>query len=182
MFDEETNTPAKARTSNLNEELGQIDIIFSDKTGTLTRNEMEFTKVTIGGIAYGTGLTEIAVAKLKREGKPIPEPDPHRFAGADPNFRFNDERLLQAMRSEGSQGKLVRRFMTALSVCHTVYPELKEDGSMHYEASSPDEAALVQAAKNFGFVFNYRTPDAVIVEVLGNDCPFQVSISFILRC
>ena len=37
MYDAETDTPALARTSNLNEELGQIQYIFSDKTGTLTK-------------------------------------------------------------------------------------------------------------------------------------------------
>ena len=85
MYDEVSNTPANARTSNLNEELGQVDItffkaihvihlgrkkylgeylpflfilfqvkfIFSDKTGTLTRNVMVFRKCTIAGIKYG---------------------------------------------------------------------------------------------------------------------------------
>ena len=54
-FDEEMNhngTLAKARTSNLNEELGQISYIFTDKTGTLTENIMEFKKCSIGGELY----------------------------------------------------------------------------------------------------------------------------------
>ncbi|KXJ22396.1 phospholipid-transporting ATPase IA [Exaiptasia diaphana] len=52
MYHVDSDTPAMARTSNLNEELGQVKYIFSDKTGTLTRNVMEFKKSTIGGISY----------------------------------------------------------------------------------------------------------------------------------
>lgn len=52
IYHEESDTAAAARTSSLVEELGQVDYIFSDKTGTLTRNIMEFKMCTIGGIPY----------------------------------------------------------------------------------------------------------------------------------
>lgn len=57
MYYEETDTPAMARTSNLNEELGQVKYIFSDKTGTLTRNIMEFKKCTVGAEIYDVADT-----------------------------------------------------------------------------------------------------------------------------
>lgn len=56
MYDEKTQTPAKARTTTLNEELGQIQYIFSDKTGTLTQNVMTFNKCCINGQSYGDSV------------------------------------------------------------------------------------------------------------------------------
>jgi magnesium-transporting ATPase (P-type) len=55
----------------LNEDLGQINFIFSDKTGTLTCNKMDFMKFSVDSIAYGIGITEIARAAAKREGREI---------------------------------------------------------------------------------------------------------------
>lgn len=53
MFHKKSQTFAKARTTTLNEELGQIQYIFSDKTGTLTQNIMTFNKCSIVGRAFG---------------------------------------------------------------------------------------------------------------------------------
>uniref|UniRef100_A0A5B6ZSR3 Phospholipid-transporting ATPase n=1 Tax=Davidia involucrata TaxID=16924 RepID=A0A5B6ZSR3_DAVIN len=66
MYDEESGTPAQARTSNLNEELGQVDTILSDKTGTLTCNQMDFLKCSIAGTAYGMRSTEVELAAAKQ--------------------------------------------------------------------------------------------------------------------
>jgi len=52
MYHAETDTPAMARTSNLNEELGIVKYIFTDKTGTLTKNVMEFKRCSVGGKLY----------------------------------------------------------------------------------------------------------------------------------
>ena len=52
IYDVVNFTPAKVQTSTLNEELGQVKFIFSDKTGTLTKNYMEFRKMSVGKYIY----------------------------------------------------------------------------------------------------------------------------------
>ena len=83
---------SQARTSNLNEELGQVVTILSDKTGTLTRNTMEFFKTSVGGVKYGSGFTDIERSLAIRSGQSIPAK-----ASDEPierGFNFVDERVL----------------------------------------------------------------------------------------
>ena len=53
MYDKETEKFGLCRNSDLIEELGQIDFVFSDKTGTLTQNKMIFKKCSVGGVVFG---------------------------------------------------------------------------------------------------------------------------------
>ncbi|XP_029127441.1 phospholipid-transporting ATPase 3 isoform X3 [Cajanus cajan] len=163
MYHYETNTPALARTSNLNEELGQVEYIFSDKTGTLTRNLMEFFKCSIGGEVYGKGLTEIEKGITERSGLKFEE-NISLNALRERGFNFDDARLMRgAWRNEPNPDSC-KEFFRCLAICHTVLPEGEETPEkIKYQAASPDEAALVIAAKNFGFFFFRRTPTMIYI-------------------
>ena len=99
MYDSESNFWAVARTSNLNEELGQIKYVFSDKTGTLTCNKMDFKRCSIAGICYGAGN----------------------------QLEFNSYQLLSNLSSHET-GPVIDEFLTNIATCHTVIPEKKENG------------------------------------------------------
>lgn len=66
LYDEATGKSVRSRTSNLNEELGQVEMVLSDKTGTLTCNQMEFRKCSIAGVSFGGGINEVDLAVSKR--------------------------------------------------------------------------------------------------------------------
>ncbi|KAK8647609.1 hypothetical protein V6N13_121340 [Hibiscus sabdariffa] len=164
MYHAETNTPASARTSNLNEELGQVEYIFSDKTGTLTRNLMEFFKCSIGGEIYGTGMTEIEKGVTERKGIKVQEVQTSNDSVQEKGFNFYDGRLLRGAWRNEPNHDACKEFFRCLAICHTVLPEGDESpAKIKYQAASPDEAALVLAAKNFGFFFYRRTPSMIYV-------------------
>ncbi|GME75571.1 unnamed protein product [[Candida] boidinii] len=73
MYYEKIDFPCTPKSWNISDDLGQIEYIFSDKTGTLTQNVMEFKKCTIGGKSYGLAFTEAHKGLLKRSGKNVAE-------------------------------------------------------------------------------------------------------------
>jgi len=128
---------ALARTSNLNEELGQIKYIFSDKTGTLTQNIMEYKKCSVAGVIYS--LDEIDDA-------------------SKPNLITNLDN------KKDSSSATIEDYLILLAVCHTVIPEQARDGQINYNAASPDEKALVEAAAKYGYEFVAREPESVTIK------------------
>ena len=149
MYNEADDRPATARTSDLVEELGQVEFVFSDKTGTLTQNIMKFKKCSINGVIYGN---EQGIGK-----------------GQGQDSRIID---IIANRPSGDSDKVaIIKFLMNMCLCHTVFPtENIEKAKMPvYQASSPDELALVEGAAGLGFIFQDKTMNTLFTRIAGNN-------------
>lgn len=107
MYYPENDMSAKVRSSSLNEELGYVDFIFSDKTGTLTQNKMRLIAFKIDSELYGD-LNQMKNA-----------------SGAS----FYDERMMNGVWTSSESKSKIEQFLHCTMLCNSVLPELnKENG------------------------------------------------------
>ncbi|EMD38048.1 hypothetical protein CERSUDRAFT_113198 [Gelatoporia subvermispora B] len=199
IYYEKTEQPTLARSWNLSDDLGQIEYIFSDKTGTLTQNAMVFRQCSVGGTVYkGDPESEendevphkvevLSDAELSRTTSstrspkkctsPSSEDTPDPLGASAVQLaqgvlaRFRDSTLaadvaaaVGASPDSGRSREAERMygFWTTLALCHTALVAVDpETGALEYKAQSPDEAALVQAAADVGWVFRGRERDTL---------------------
>ena len=193
MYYKPLDTSCVPKTWNISDDLGQIEYIFSDKTGTLTQNVMEFQKCSINGVAYGDGITEAMRGAVARQGlrqsMTSEEQDEHIRRLKGQMLRIMEEsfqnRYLQREKltlisthlaeemvdPNSGQRSHILAFFRALAICHTVLAEKPEPHEqpfyITYKAESPDEAALVGAARDVGIPFVRKSSGGIDIEVLG---------------
>ncbi|KHJ32142.1 putative calcium transmembrane m [Erysiphe necator] len=199
MYYAKIDYPCTPKSWNISDDLGQIEYIFSDKTGTLTQNVMEFKKATINGIPYGEAYTEAQAGMQKRQGIDIVKEGARareQIAQArikmlnnirklhDNQFLHDDELTFIAPdfiadlagESTIEQQLANENFMLALALCHTVISEIIPGDSTRiaFKAQSPDEAALVATARDCGYTVLGSTPGNIRLNVQGHERNFKI--------
>ncbi|KAL6009642.1 Alanine--tRNA ligase [Asimina triloba] len=175
LFDETSNSRFQCRALNINEDLGQVKYVLSDKTGTLTENKMEFQCSSIYGVDYSGGRD-----------RPDGEVDVHSVTVNGQVWRpkmkvKTDPKLLGLVRSssETEEGKQAYDFFLSLAACNTIVPIITDGPDpnqklIDYQGESPDEQALAYAAAAYGFVLVERTSGHIVVDVQGDPQRFNV--------
>ena len=160
MFDVERDLGTKVHSSTLNEELGQVKFIFSDKTGTLTKNYMQYKCMSIGEKMYGD--MTINQREKKNEIK-----DNYGYIT---NVEFSD--LNNEFSIDLNNNNMnIYHFMICLCLCNSVIIDNKKyenENKIEYQASSPDEKALINFARSQEYIFLNRTiENEISLEIKG---------------
>ncbi|KAL4948416.1 hypothetical protein BDW69DRAFT_92684 [Aspergillus filifer] len=199
MYYEKLGIACIPKSWNISDDVGQIEYIFSDKTGTLTQNVMDFKKCTVNGVSYGEAFTEAQVGLVRREGGDADAEaararekiarDTVRMIGMlrdmhdnpylrDENLTFVSSDYVADMggRSGDAQKAATQDFMLALALCHSVITEHTpgDPPQIEFKAQSPDEAALVGTARDCGFTLLGRSNDDLILNVMGEERTYTV--------
>lgn len=199
MYYDKLDYPCTPKSWNISDDVGQIEYIFSDKTGTLTQNVMEFKKASVNGIPYGEAYTEAQAGMQRRQGIDVEKESAKAYEQIaqarikmlaesrklHDNPYLHDEDLTfiapdyvtdLAGESGDEQAEATRNFMLALALCHSVIAEMTpgDPPRIEFKAQSPDEAALVATARDLGFTVMGNTHHGIKVNVLGEEREYTV--------
>lgn len=218
MYDPITDTPMVVNTTSTLENLGQVDYVFSDKTGTLTENIMRFRKMSVAGVAclHDMDMEKDEEAKQKKiqameekrkgkgkvllpngissrlqerdyevleEGRDRSRPAAARMSTVtsmsqwrrsirpdeEPEMKTEDLLDLIQRKPNTPFARKAKHFLLCIALCHTCLPERTDDGRLEFQAANPDELALVEAARDFGYLLVDRPTNAIRLRTTNPD-------------
>ncbi|TVY93003.1 Phospholipid-transporting ATPase [Lachnellula willkommii] len=179
IYYEKLDYPCTPKSWNISDDLGQIEYVFSDKTGTLTQNVMEFKKATINGVAYGEAYTEAQAGMQKRQGIDIDKEvirARQQLAHARDRMLVNLRRLYDNPYLHDDELTFIApNFVEDLAGESTneqqqqAYPPRIE-----FKAQSPDEVALVATARDVGYTVLEKSLDAIRLNVQGQEISYKI--------
>ncbi|KAF2865565.1 hypothetical protein BDV95DRAFT_506767 [Massariosphaeria phaeospora] len=155
------------RTSTIPEDLGRIEYLLSDKTGTLTQNEMEMKKIHIGTVSYANEAMDEVSSYVQQS---FSTPAGEVASLVTPSSAYVAP-LTSATRTRREIGSRVRDVVLALALCHNVTPTTDEENGAivtTYQASSPDEIAIVRWTENVGLRLLQRDRDSMTLQSCGS--------------
>ena len=178
-----------ARNSTIPEELGRISYVFSDKTGTLTKNEMIFKKIAMETEQFGeenfNDLNEILKDECQADDAPLLDVIgvKQKSDTLDGSLQSDNEILTtkKAKKVRRQRNKIIRDTITAMVLCNNVTPIVDENDSntITYQASSPDEVALVKFAETLNMkLVNRSDKEIKMIDAVGNPEEFEVLANF----
>ena len=170
IYDLSINKPANCREIGLIEELGQVEFIFSDKTGTLTMNEMEFKKCFIHGKIYGAEKEQNECIDTY-----------HSINGDMTAYEVLTGKIIGNGIYSTEDQKKIDMFFLLLCTCHEVFPEFN-NGKLNYKGASPDDIALVKGAQQLGYEFQSKNFNTLLIKNTINDdiisCDLKILLPF----
>ena len=122
LYDEALDCPCQVRASNMSQELGVVSNVFSDKTGTLTRNEMKFVKFIIDDIMYEVTSESNEISKDTSESHKIAV-DEVLVSMEQREYSDSILNVLNNPTTSKAHADKIIRFLQCLSTCHTIVRE-----------------------------------------------------------
>ncbi|KAK4994874.1 hypothetical protein LTR28_000724, partial [Elasticomyces elasticus] len=152
------------RTSTIPEDLGRIEYLLSDKTGTLTQNEMELKKIHVGTVSYANDAMDEVSSYIRQSFAPTSADIGHSLFAPSSAFTATTG---SGTRTRREIGLRVRDLVITLALCHNVTPTTDEvDGHevISYQASSPDEIAIVKWTEHIGLRLLHRDRKSITLQ------------------